>query len=73
VASLLAARYRRDDSGARVARAIQEDRPISAAPGSAGGDWRHLRGLPLITRTVGGSMLGSRPEREILKLDRRKF
>jgi hypothetical protein len=66
-------RYLPDDSGARVKKASQEDGPMSAAPGSAGGDWRRLRGLPVLTFGIGGAMLGSRPEREVLKLDRRKF
>ena len=31
---------------------------VQAGPGAAGGDWRHLRGLPVLTYRVGGAMLG---------------
>jgi hypothetical protein len=63
-----------DDSGTRVAKAVQAGGEIHVGPGSAGGHWRQLRGLPVIGRfTAGGAMFGSRPECEVLKLDRRKF
>ena len=66
-------RFRPDDSGARVQKAIRWVEPMSAGAGPAGGDWRQPRGLPVIGRfTAGGAMFGSRPEREILKLDRRQ-
>jgi hypothetical protein len=71
--SQLLPRYRPDDSGDRVSKAVGVSETAQAGPGAAGGGWRHLRGLPVLTYGVGGAMLGTRPEREVLKLDRRKF
>lgn len=38
---------------------------------AAGGDHIRLRGIPCIAYGVGGAQMGSRPEREVLKLDKR--
>jgi hypothetical protein len=71
VASLLAARYRRDDSSARVKKAIQEDAPISAAMGSPGGDERDLRMIPVIGPGIASEIPFTRPDRAIVRLDGR--
>ena len=62
-------RYQPDDSGARVAKAVQADGETHVGPGSSGGEWRQLRGIPAIGRGVGGEVFGSRPDRAILRLD----
>jgi hypothetical protein len=69
VASLLAARYRRDDSSARVAKAIQEDGPISVGPGSPGGDKRDLRMIPVIGPGIASEIPFTRPDRAVIRLD----
>ena len=70
----LASRFRPDDQAAKVDKAVRAGEPVQVAPGSTGDDWQRRRGAPNIGRfTPGGAMFGSRPEREVLKLDRRKF
>ena len=41
----------------------------SVANATLPGDSRRLRGLPLVAKGVQGAMFGSRPDREIDKLD----
>jgi hypothetical protein len=71
--SPLLAKFQPDDSPARVARAVQdgEAAQLTTFPGTAGGDWRRLRGLPVVSEGVQGAMFGTRPDREVLKLDDR--
>jgi hypothetical protein len=43
----------------------------SAVPNWRPGDWRQLRGLPVVAEGVQGAMFGSRPDSEtIRRLDR---
>lgn len=39
---------------------------------AAGGDHIQLRGIPVLAYGVGGAQLGSRPEREVLRLDKKE-
>jgi hypothetical protein len=57
----------------RFRRSQPEPPPLQRSYASSA-DERHLRlrGIPVLTQGVGGAVLGSRPERAILKLDRRQ-
>jgi hypothetical protein len=70
--SPLLAKFQPDDSSTRVARAVREGEAVQVVrPGRAPGDWRQLRGLPVVAGGVQGAMFGSRPDHEaIRKLDR---
>jgi hypothetical protein len=68
----LATRFQPDETPSRVRKAVQESAPVQVVkPGRAPGDWRQLRGLPVVAEGVQGAMFGSRPDYEtIRKLDR---
>jgi hypothetical protein len=70
--SLLLAKFQPDPTPQRVRRAVQEGDAVQVVkPGRAPGDWRQLRGLPVVAEGVQGAMFGSRPDYEtIRKLDR---
>jgi hypothetical protein len=65
------AKYRPDELPAKVEKIVSE--APQAGPGSSGDGYLQRRGVLILSRGVGGAMLGSRPERGILKLDRRRF
>jgi hypothetical protein len=69
--SQLLPRFKADETPQRVKKAVGESREHSRMlPGTAGGDWRKLRGLPVIARGVSGEVMGSRPDRAVHRLDR---
>jgi hypothetical protein len=71
--SPLLAKFQPDPTPQRVRRAVQESvEPVQVVkPGRAPGDWRQLRGLPVVAAGVQGAMFGTRPDYEtIRKLDR---
>jgi hypothetical protein len=68
--SQLLPRFKADETPQRVKKAVGESEHSRMLPGTAGGDWRKLRGLPVIARGVSGEVMGSRPDRAILRLDR---
>jgi hypothetical protein len=63
------AKYRQDELPAKVQK-IVADAP-QAGPGSSGDGYLQRRGVPILSRGVGGAMLHSRPERQVLQLDKR--
>jgi hypothetical protein len=68
----LASRFRENDQAAKVDKAVQAGEAVQANPHTSGADALALRGLPvLIKGGFGGAVLGSRPERAVLRLDRR--
>jgi hypothetical protein len=68
----LLARYLPDPTPSRVRKAVQEGEAVQVVrPSRAPGDWRQLRGLPVVAEGVQGAMFGTRPDYEtIRKLDR---
>jgi len=62
-------RFTADETSKRVSKAVGESEQSRMLPGTAGGDWRRLRGLPVIARGVSGEVMGSRPDRAVLRLD----
>jgi len=69
--SQLASRFRENDQPAKVDRAIQAGEAVQANPHASGGDALALRGLPVLVKGgCGGAVLGSRPDRAVLRLDR---
>jgi hypothetical protein len=61
-------RFKADETSKRVQKAVGESER-SMLPGTAGGYWRKLRGLPVIARGISGEVMGSRPDRAVLRLD----
>ena len=49
---------------AAEAAEADDDVPMRATPV---GDWRRMRGLPMIGRGVAGAVSGSNPEREVVR------
>jgi len=49
---------------------VKAGEDMQVGPGLGATDWRRMRGLPILTRGIGGTLLGSRPEREVLKVDK---
>jgi hypothetical protein len=65
------ARFRPDDSSRRVKKAIEASETVSA--GSAGGDKRDMRMVPIIGAGIASEVPGTRPDRAILRLDGRRL
>ncbi len=54
-----------------IAREVGEDVPCVVGIATAGGDERRLRGIPVVgARGVGGAIPGSKPEVEVMRVDR---
>jgi hypothetical protein len=66
---VLLPKYRPDELPAKVEKIVAE--APQAGPGSGGDGYLQRRGVPILSRGVGGAMLHSRPEREVLWLDDR--
>jgi predicted TPR repeat methyltransferase len=65
----LASRFRENDQPAKVDRAVQAgEEGVQANPHASGGDALALR--VLVKGGFGGAVLGSRPDRAVLRLDR---
>jgi hypothetical protein len=64
------AKYRPDELPAKVERIVAE--APQAGPGSSGDGYLQRRGVPILSRGVGGAMLHSRPERQVLRIDERR-
>lgn len=76
VAAALASAFRRQLEAAderKVARIVAEaaeQESSSVAPGAAAGDdWERMRGFPLHTRRVNGTMRGTDPFSEVIRRD----
>ena len=54
---------------AEILRDTILDQPVLAtvAGVSSGDDWERLRGLPVVSRGVGGTLPGTQPERELMR------
>jgi hypothetical protein len=67
---VLLPKYRLDELPAKVEKIVAE--APQAGPGSSGDGYLRRRGVPILSRGVGGAQLGTRPEREVLRLDERE-
>jgi hypothetical protein len=66
---VLLPKYRPDELPAKVEKIVST--PSEVAPGSSGDDYLRRRGVPILSfGGAGGSMLNTRPEREVLKLEK---
>jgi hypothetical protein len=63
-------RFTAEETSKRVQKAVGSSEQSRMLPGTAAGDWRKLRGLPVIARGISGEVMGSRPDRAVLRLDR---
>jgi hypothetical protein len=64
-------KYRPNEQAAKVERIVST--PLEVAPGSSGDDYLRRRGVPILSfGGAGGSMLHTRPERQVLRLDDRR-
>jgi hypothetical protein len=59
-----------NEQATKVDKAVKAGEDMQVGPGLGATDWRRMRGLPILTRGIGGTLLGSRPEREVLKVDK---
>jgi hypothetical protein len=69
--ALLLPRFCPDDSGDRVKKAVGAVESVQAGPGTAGGDKRDMRMVPIIGAGIASEVPGTRPDRAILRLDGR--
>jgi hypothetical protein len=68
----LASRLRLDLTAQRVEKALEAGERVQVAQGSAGGDKRDLRMIPVIGPGIESAIPFSRPDRAILRLDQRR-
>jgi hypothetical protein len=69
--ALLLPRFTANETSKRVDKAVQAGEAVQA--GSSGDDYLRRRGVPILSYGVGGAMLYSRPERQVLRLDRQRL
>lgn len=61
------ARLYRDQAGVLAEGLDSSDAPLPKRVGTAGGDPRQLRGVPIYARGVGGVVAGTQPEAETIR------
>jgi hypothetical protein len=70
--ALLLPRFTADETHRRVDKAVQAGEAVQVAQGSAGGDRRDLRMIPVIGPGIESAIPFTRPDRAILRLDRQR-
>jgi len=63
------AKYRPDELPAKGQKIVSE--PSQLTPGSSGDDYLRRRGVPVLSFGVAGAMANTRPDRAIMRLDKR--
>ena len=63
----LASRFRENDQVAKVNRAVGDAEPVLPNPRALPNDATRLRGIPCIARNVEGAVMGTRPDRIVIR------
>jgi hypothetical protein len=55
-----------------IVRQVEPEEPVEVLPSARGGDWRRMRGLPIVGPGIGGTSIGTDPLRALLEKERRQ-
>jgi hypothetical protein len=55
-----------------IVRQVEPEEPVEILPSARGGDWRRMRGLPIVGPGVGGTSPGTDPVRALLTKESRR-